>query len=140
MKCKTRDFGMIDVQEEAIIEFIQPLFGFEEYRNYFLLFDDSLDFNIAWMQSIEEPSLCFILMRDICFSPNYTPTIEQDVLTSLGKENLEVWTICVIPENPSEATVNLKSPILINPTTQRAMQIILEDEYPVRYPLAEKVV
>lgn len=140
MKCQTRDFGEIEVQEEGIIAFIQAPFGFEDNPNYFLLFDESIDSNIAWMQSVEEPSLCFILMRDACFAPNYKPTIPQSVCDAVGQEGLEIWVICVIPENPSEATVNLKSPIVLNPRTQKGMQIILEDAFPIRHPLTEKVV
>lgn len=33
MKVKTRDFGEVTIQEDAVVEFVQPLFGFENTVN-----------------------------------------------------------------------------------------------------------
>lgn len=140
MKCKTRDFGEIDVPADAVIKFTQPPFGFEVYKNYFLLFDESIDSNVAWLQSADERDICFVIMRDDYFGIDYTDKLPRYVSDELGQDGLEIWFICVIPDNLSNATVNLKSPVVINPKTQLGMQIILEDDFPISHRITEKVV
>lgn len=133
MKCLTRDFGEITICEQDIIEFVQPPFGFEDYKKYTLIYDQEIGTNIVWLQSIEQPHVCFIL-----FDPSslefYSPQFSQDVLAKLGDGELICWVIGVIPERFQDTTVNLKSPILINTDQNLGAQVILEQEYSVRYP------
>ena len=45
------------------------------------------------------------------------------------------WLMASIREPFSESTVNLKSPIVVNPQRHLAAQFILEEDFPIRYPL-----
>ena len=38
MKIKTRDYGEIDINEDDILTFVEPIFGFEEYKKFVFLF------------------------------------------------------------------------------------------------------
>ena len=60
MKIETRDFGILDIEENNIITFKQPLFGFEEYTQYVLVNDSNMGNGICWLQSIEQKNVCFI--------------------------------------------------------------------------------
>ena len=40
MKVQTRDFGAVDVNKEDFIKFDGRIFGFEDYNDYILLYDD----------------------------------------------------------------------------------------------------
>jgi flagellar assembly factor FliW len=44
----------------------------------------------------------------------------------------------VIQEDIMKSTVNLKSPVAVNWGTGFGAQVILEGDYPVRYPLMEE--
>ena len=55
----------------------------------------------------------------------------------LGEGDCYCWVVAVVPENFRDATVNLKSPVYLNTTTQKGAQIILEGDYPVRFPIAK---
>lgn len=131
----TRDFGTIEVEKESILTFKQPIFGFEEYTKYVLISDADMGSGICWLQSVENQDICFILMDPQEITPDYAPSISQEALLTLQavpQDPLDCWVITVIGKTFQESTVNLKSPILMNHKTNYAMQIILEQDYPIR--------
>lgn len=135
MKVLTRDFGEVDVTENDIIRFEQKIFGFEEYSDYIILYDDDFNGEYAWLQSAEEPGLCFIIANSSLTVDNYSPDCKKEAEKIIGEGNYEYWLMMVVRENLKESTVNLKSPIVINADNHKAMQIILEENYPLRYQL-----
>lgn len=141
MKIETRDFGIIDCEEKDIIIFKQPVFGFEDYTQYVMVFDSNMGNGICWLQSIEQKEICFILMNPLEIDPDYAPAVMQDVLFTLQavpEDDLDCWVITVIGERFQDSTVNLKSPILINHKTNFAMQVILEQDYPIRKSIFDR--
>ncbi len=137
MKCMTRDFGEIEITENEIITFIQPPFGFEDYKKYTFIYDNQIGNHIVWLQSTEEPAVCFILFDPSPLADFYKPEIPKQTEDLLGEGELLCWTIGVIPKNPKEATVNLKSPIIVNMEKNCGVQVILEQDYPIRFPLVK---
>ncbi len=135
MKVKTRDFGEVEVNTEDIISFEQKIFGFDRYTDFIMLYDDEFNGEYAWLQSVEEPELCFIIANPELLIKDYDPCYPPEVKSVLGSGTYEKWLIMVVKESIEDSTVNLKSPIIINFEKHRAMQVILEDEYPVRYRL-----
>lgn len=134
MNILTRDFGEIETTEEGIITFDEKIYGFEEYSTFVMLYDDEFNGEYVWLQSTEEPSLCFIMANPVLipdYKPNYIPEAEK----LLGKGNYEYWVMMVVAENIKDSTVNLKSPVIINLDTKKAMQLILEETLPVKYRL-----
>lgn len=135
MKILTRDFGEVEITENDIIRFEEKIYGFEEYSDYIILYDDDFSGEYAWLQSVEQPDLCFIIANSSLTVANYAPKLPKEIEKTIGKGNYEYWLIMVIKKDPKKSTVNLKSPIVINTKSQKAMQIILEENYPVRYKL-----
>ncbi len=140
MQLSTRDFGVVDVKEQDIIEFTEPMFGFDEYRRYVMLCDEEIGNHFAWLQSTDDPDLCFLLADPELAKPSYREAVPQKALANLGEAAAyECWVVMVVPEeNFSEATVNLKSPVIINTENRHAAQIILDEDYPIRCPLNRK--
>ena len=59
----------------------------------------------------------------------------QDVLILLQavpEDDLDCWVLMVIGETFRDSTVNLKSPVIINHKTNLAVQVILDQDYPIR--------
>ena len=48
-------------------------------------------------------------------------------------EDLLVLVTITVPSDLKKMSVNLKAPIIINVETRKAVQVILEDEYDVKY-------
>lgn len=135
MKIVTRDFGELDIDGEEVISFCQGLYGFEQYKSFVLLYDDEIGLPFTWLQSTEEQSLCFVLAdaAEIGFA-DYKPSVtaETRVMLGLGGDEPVYRLIMTIPEAMEDATVNLKSPIVLNTKNKIAAQVILEEKYPIR--------
>lgn len=131
MKCNTRDFGEIEFNEQDIIVFSQPPFGFEEYSKYILIYDNENEGCFVWLQSVEEENLCFILLNTSFLAEQYNPSITLS--DEFDKENLNFYAICVIGENLKDSTANLKSPIIISGSV--GTQVVLSNDYPLRYKI-----
>ena len=138
MKYKTRDFGELEIKEESTVVFEQPIFGFEDYKKYSFIYDSEIGENIVWLQSLDDPNLCFILVDPSEFSDIYKPELPEDIETLLGEGEYICWVILSPNDDIAKATVNLKSPIIINESSLKAAQIILEQDYPVRFPIANE--
>lgn len=139
MNILTRDFGEVEITKDDIITFDEKIYGFEEYSNFIMLYDDDFNGEYVWLQSTEESGLCFILANPALIA-NYNPNFKLAAEKALGKGNYEYWLMMVVAENIGDSTVNLKSPVIINLDNKKAMQLILEENLPVKYNLfqAEK--
>lgn len=136
MNIKTRDFGELEIDEKEIIHFRQAIFGFEKLTKYVLLCDDEVESPFVWLQSVEAENVCFILMEpDMAHFAGYAPSLPEEVVKLLELKDTAaaaMRVITVIPQHFQDATVNLKSPIVINPALKCAAQVILEADYPIR--------
>lgn len=139
MRFETSRFGSIEIDPEAIITFTQPILGFQEYRRFVLLPGPS-DF-LKWLQSTDSGELAFILLNPCAVVPDYAVDLGPQDLTELAassREELEVYTLVVVPQDASQMRTNLKAPIVLNPKHRLGKQVILErDDYPIRFFLGE---
>lgn len=135
MKIKTRDFGEILVGEEDIINFTTGIYGFDDYKKYIILKDSPED-DIMFLQSLDNMELSFVLIDPYAIFIDYNPILNEDdlyELKSTGTAELKYLVIAIIKDDIKESVVNLKSPIAINPNNRTAKQVILQNEYPLRY-------
>ena len=139
MKFLTRDFGEIDIEASQMLDFQQPIFGFDMYTSYAVLHDPEIGDDVAWLQSLEEPDLCFVLINPNVVAASYLPRFPAGIHDVVGEGEYEHWLIAVVQEDFTKSTINLKSPVVINWKTGCGAQVILEGDYPVRYPLVEEV-
>lgn len=138
---KTRDFDEIEVSAKDIITFPNGIFAFEDYREYILITPLGEGKFPVWLQSVENPGLCFILFNPLEFCPDYRVTVadeDVEVLDMVNDDDAKFYVIAVIPENNLDATVNLKSPIIVNSRNNKAVQIIAADDYPIKFPVFAK--
>jgi flagellar assembly factor FliW len=134
---KTRDFGEREIPDSKVVIFKQPIFGFDNYTRFTMIFDEEIGEQIVWLQSLEEPSLCFLLFDPSSFNDFYKPEITEADEKLLGTGEYACWTVLSVKEDFNDSTVNLKSPVVINTASGVAAQIILEQDYPVRYSILE---
>jgi len=138
MKAQTSRFGLIEVQDKALLEFPGGIIGFPESTRYVIL-DHDRDVPFKWLQSLDEPDVAFVVMDPVLFKPEYRVEIDQkDIpeLTALDESDLTMFVILTIPSaDPQGITANLRAPVVVNHKTRIAKQVILKDELPTRYPL-----
>ncbi len=123
MKINTHQFGEIEFEEENIIAFDHGLPGFEKMKRYLLIRTEDELFH--WLNSVEDPELCFPLVGARIIDENY-PEIEGH----------EAFGIVTLNEDPAKTTINLKAPVYIDQNKKTGFQKIMEDDsYSINYNL-----
>lgn len=140
MRVKTRLFGEIDIEDNKIITFPSGLVGFPDMKKFTIIYDEEKPGKngIIWFQSLDEPQFAMPVMEPNAVVPDYNPTVNDELLTSLGElteDNLYVLVSVTVPKDITKMTVNLKGPIVINTDTLLANQIVVEDDVQVRFPI-----
>lgn len=143
MKADTRLFGEIDIEDEKIIKLENGMIGFPELCNFALIFDEEekeKKHTVMWLQSMDEPQIAFPVMHPNDVKDDYNPTVNDDMLKPLGEltdENTYILVTLSARKNVEDTTINLKAPIIINTDNRIGCQMIVEDDYPVKYKIYE---
>ncbi len=137
MQIETKYFGMVDIDENAIVDFPEGLPGFENEKRFILLSSGVEAAPFVWLQSVENSELAFVMTDPMVLMENYTVDVddsEVEVLEVKDSKDVFIYSILVIPEDISKMTANLKAPILINSASKKGKQVILDnEEYLVRH-------
>lgn len=139
MLLETTRFGKIEVDPNQIITFTQPILGFQEFRRYIVLPGPSD--HLTWLQSTDSGDLAFILIDPRSVMPDYQIDLRPPELAELAvtdPSELSVYTLVVVPQNPSQIRTNLRAPVLISLKHRLGKQTILErSNYPIQFYLAQ---
>ncbi len=140
MKIGTKYFGNIEIGEKKIIHFENGVLGFEDYKDYTILYDNEKEKSFfSWLQSTEESSLAFPIVNPFNVVESYNPQINDDMLESIGgisDEDTVVFLMATIPEDVKQASVNMKAPLIINASSRKGVQVIAEgQEYEIKHKL-----
>jgi flagellar assembly factor FliW len=112
-----------------VIELVQPMPGFPD-RSQFALVQLDDDGVLCQLRSLEDPNLRFLVVSPVSFFPDYSPVVDEDTVADLGIESVEdvlVLLVLTAGSSLSDTTANLAAPVLVNTTTRRAQQVILDD-------------
>ena len=141
MTIKTRDFGEQSVTEDKIITFPEGLYAFEEEHRFVMLSPLGENAYPAWLQSVNNENLCFIVFDPKQIVTDYTVTVEPSSISVLELEKgatLNYLVLAVVPDEYKNTTVNLKSPLIINADKMLAVQAIASEGYPIKFPIFKK--
>ncbi|MDD4588620.1 MAG: flagellar assembly protein FliW [Heliobacteriaceae bacterium] len=161
MVIETTRFGEIDVPEEVVLQFPFGLPGFLAEKTFAFLpyvppgkpsspavgtkagekapLDRLVQQAFAFLQSVNNPDLAFLLANPYVFFPDYQAELVAAEVGEIGitPENIgELWTIVSVPPRREEISANLLAPVVINWPQRKAMQIVLEKSpYTTRHRL-----
>ncbi len=140
MIIKTRDFGEEEISEEVIIDFPNGVYAFEENKRFVLLSPCGEDKYPMWLQSVDNPNLCFIVFDPREFVSDYSVELDKETKELLKADGAELDLLCmaVVPDEYINTTLNLKSPIVINSETKKGVQVIAAENYPLKFPAFKK--
>ncbi len=138
MEIVTSRFGPLEIPEEHVLTFQTGLIGFNQHTRYSLLGGGEGQ-GYEWLQSLDDGNIAFVVVQPGLIKPDYHIEIQDDALHEIDfqeGDDVVVLSIVTIPPNePEKATVNLQGPLVINATRNRGKQIILNESFPIRYPL-----
>lgn len=120
-------FGEIEYDPANTLLFPTGLIGFEDLR-HFIVMPNEKEGPLFWIQSVEDPQVAFVLTDPTNFFLDYAVVPDSREREKLGvgdKDPCLVVSIVTVPPD-RKITLNLAAPIFFAPTTNRAIQVILE--------------
>jgi flagellar assembly factor FliW len=136
MDVRTTRFGVIQIAEDRVITFPKGLLGFPMAKRYCLL-EPGEDACFFWLQSLDEPSLAFVVTDPALFVPEFSVPIRPEQMGELALASLEDAQVFVIVNKVDNTlTGNLQGPLVINTLTRQGEQMVLaEKRWTTRHPL-----
>lgn len=126
MKISTSRFGTIEIDPSEVVEFPEGLLGFDRFHRYVVLStDDGSPFR--WLQCLDDGDLAFVIIEPISFTLEYDleiPDSDQEFLGLEKAEDVVLYAIVSIPDNPRDMTANLQGPLVVHAETRKGRQII----------------
>ncbi|MBD3346247.1 MAG: flagellar assembly protein FliW [Chitinivibrionales bacterium] len=134
-------FKELVYEKEDVITFPSGIPGFENNKEFILLqIPEYAPFE--WLACTDGSRLRFAILNPMLFRPDYNPNMTKEQLEELHIEKPEdilLYSIITISENPAESTANLIGPIIINKTKRLGKQVVVEDDrYTTREPILRK--
>jgi flagellar assembly factor FliW len=135
---ETRRFGPLEVWPDKVIMLRDGLIGFEELHEYILVQPDGLE-PLSFLVACENPDVAFPVLPGAMCLAGYAPPIPADAMTAVGggaREQLELLAICTTAPDTGTLHANLRGPVVLNPRTRLACQVVLHDSpYSLRHLL-----
>lgn len=141
MKIKTTRFGTISIKKEKTIDMPFGMLGFPDKKKFIIL-QHRENSPFFWYQSVDDPTLAFVITSPFLFKPDYEIDPE-DAFKEMswngdGKtDGLEIYIVVNIPKGlPHKMTGNFIGPILINNKVRQAVQTVISNSpYAHNFPL-----
>jgi flagellar assembly factor FliW len=128
MEVRTTRFGVIDIAEDRVITFPKGLLGFSGHKRYCLL-EPGDDACFFWLQSLDEPSLAFVVTDPALFIPEYSVPIRPEQMSDLALDKLEDAQVFVIVNKvDQQLTGNLQGPLVVNTLSKVGEQFVLAEK------------
>jgi len=128
MVIETHRFGRLDVDETRLITFREGILGFAD-RRVFALIQTSPDPVFYWLQSVEDPTLAFLVCDPRSFVADYQVPVKRDDMEALGLRSLDDSLVLVIVNKVDGwLTGNLLGPLVIGSGSRLARQLVLSDK------------
>lgn len=127
---------------DDVISFPSGLPGFEKNKQFVIIsLPEYAPFD--WLVCIDETKLRFAIINPMLIMPDYSPKVIREQLDDLSIEKPEdilLYVIVTISENPLNSTANFIGPVIINKTKKTGKQIIIDDDrYTTQEPILRKI-
>jgi len=137
MEINTRDFGSVQVEDDAIYNFPEGLYGFEDDKQFAVFAKSFENISFLYLQSTQNPVPCFLVFEPWELHPDYHPVLTNEDMAACEVETIDdliFLVIASVPASIEQLSINIKSPVVLNPKTRKARQVILQNpDYTVRY-------
>lgn len=136
MHVRTTRFGNVEIADDRVITFPKGLLGFADSKRFCLL-EPAEDSAFFWLQSVDDPTLAFVVTDPSLFVPEYAVPIRAEQMTDLNISKLEDAQVFVIVNKVDQTlTGNLQGPLVINTLSRNGEQFVLaEKRWTTRHPL-----
>ncbi len=137
LRIATSRFGELELAEEELWQFPAGLVGLEGFRRWVLLGDQALT-ELAWLQALEQPELALAVVSPGNYVAQYRPRVAASDLGPLRLSGLEeALVLVIVGRQGPRVTLNLKAPLILNPSLKVGRQVVAGGDEPLRFVLGE---
>jgi flagellar assembly factor FliW len=128
-----------NISPEEIITFANGLVGLPQWKRFVLLTPDEEEAGVGLLQSLDNRQLSLMVTNPVQFLPEYSVDLTETDRELLSLDTtVQPLVLTTLSVHEEMITTNLVGPIVINPRTRAAKQIVLTDSsYSTRYPVAQ---
>jgi flagellar assembly factor FliW len=132
LKIKTTRFGTISIDKDKTIDMPFGMLGFPDKKKFIIL-QHRENSPFFWYQSVDDPTLAFVITSPFLFKADYKIDLEYAVKemswNGTGKtDHVEIYIVVNIPKGmPQKMTGNFIGPILVNNELCQAVQIVISN-------------
>lgn len=128
MLIESTRFGQLEIDGSRVIAFKDGLLGFP-HRQRFALIQTSSDPVFFWLQSVDDPTLAFVVCDPRAFVPEYQVPVRRHDLESLEMRDVDDCQVLVIVNKvDGHLTANLLGPLVIGAHSLLGKQVVLSDK------------
>lgn len=128
MEVQTTRFGTITIADDRVITFPKGILGFPSCKRYCLL-EQGDDCAFFWLQSLDDPSLAFVITDPMLFVPDYRVPIRHEQMEDLKLARVEdAHVFCIVNKVFDTLTCNLQGPLVVNTMTKEGEQLVLAEK------------
>jgi len=128
MQIKTRTLGVVEATPESFVTLPEGLIGYDDQREFALVASaDHAPFR--WLLSFADPDVTFPLLPAALVADDYRPALaasDSRVIGAVASDPLEIYVIASVDAD-GRLTANLRAPIVLNPQSRLARQVVLSD-------------
>ena len=120
-----------------VVEFPAGIPGFESHRRFVLIASAELS-PLGCLKSVDSSDVSYLVIDPRLLSFDYDITLSELERARLGAGPDEplLWLV-IVTITQSDATANLRAPVVINPAKMLGCQVIREnDQYPVQFVIS----
>ncbi|MCE9602301.1 MAG: flagellar assembly protein FliW [Gemmatimonadetes bacterium] len=121
--------GDLIVEEDAILEFPDGLFGFASCKEWVLVGAGRPGW--CWLHAVDHAALAFLLVDPFDAVPEFSVALTPQDLAALDAQSateVGVFAIVTLPRTAADVmTVNLQGPVAIVASSRRGRQLVIGD-------------
>jgi len=125
---------------DQLIIFEDGLVGCHDWKHFQVIVDGDEELPVIVLQSLDDPTVSLLVTDPTFLTPTYEVRLTADDRAELGlDDDLRPTVFCTLSAgHDGWLTANLLGPLVVNPQTRLAKQIVLTDTtYSTRYPIAQ---
>ncbi|MCL2845165.1 MAG: flagellar assembly protein FliW [Chitinivibrionia bacterium] len=123
---------------DDVITFADGVPGFESNKKFVIVRNENYA-PFEWLVAVDGEKLRFAMLNPMVVYPEYAPNISKAQVEGLNlcdTEDVLMYVFVTVAENPSDSTMNLMAPIVINTKEKVGKQVILDNSpYSTREPV-----
>jgi len=125
IKFSTTRFGVLEADEEKIINFSDGLVGLPDLKRFILI--DHKDTPLKWLQAVDDPDIAFIVASPDIIVDGYSTDLDRTVKNYLQLENEnDIVVLVILRVSGEDVIANFQGPLVINACSRKGVQTILE--------------